>query len=238
MTAATAIYNPLMATSDDRRGEKRLTYRALITPLIRLRDQPAEAPSQVTSTQTDGLILKASLSASENEGGAPMFPVSHIASEELSPAHLFEDAVITPGTILVEKDASLPQCFKLGEGSYQDGWRPITFHLSYRELEEELAATGWTFFYMATPLKMTSIGFDRKKLVRTALGRVIARVVQLECNCLEIDSVTIHSFLGMRYARVSAHPRHIQKGMVFPSGPHPREIATRVPAGTTKKWIF
>lgn len=213
-----------------------MTSRAFITPLIWLRDQ--RAPSRVTSTQTDCLLLKASLSAWENEGGAPLFPVSHIASEELSPACLFEDAMITPGTMLVEKDASLPQCFSLGDASYQDGWRPITFHLGFRELGEELAATGWTFFYVATSLKMTSIGFDRARMVHAALGRVIARVVEQKCNSLEIDSVAIHSFLGIRYARVSAHPRHIQKGLVFSGGPHHQEIATRVPAGTNKKWVF
>lgn len=168
-------------------------------------------PSWVTPRETDRLFLKASLSAWENEGGARLFPVSHVVSEELSPACLLEDAVITPGTILVQKDAALPQCFSLGEGWYQDGWRSITFQLSYRELEEELAAKGWTFFYMATPLKMTSSGFDRVKMIRAALGRVITRVVQEECNCLKIDSVTIHSFLGMRYARVSAHPSHSER---------------------------
>jgi len=80
---------------------------------------------------------------------------------------------------------------------------------------------------MATSIKMTSFGFDRTKMVHAALKRVITNVKEQGCNCLEIDGVTMHSFLGMPYASVSAHPHHIQKGMVF-SGRPPRKVSRAV----------
>jgi hypothetical protein len=52
-------------------------------------------------------------------------------------------------------------------------------------------------------------------MIHAALKRLIANVKLQKCNCLEIDDVATHSLLGMPYVSVSAHPRHIQKGMLF-----------------------
>ena len=87
--------------------------------------------------------------------------------------------------------------------------------LNSHEFENELATTGWTFFYMAGGVRATAFGFDRQKTVYTALKRLIASVRLQKCNCLEIDEVAMHAFLGLPYVSVSAHSRHIQKGLVF-----------------------
>lgn len=47
------------------------------------------------------------------------------------------------------------------------------------------------------------------------LKRLLAQVKLERCNCLDIDDIETHAFLGIHYARVAGHSRHIQKGMIF-----------------------
>lgn len=126
--------------------------------------------------------------------------------------------VITPGTILMEQGTSRPQCFQLEDDPYRNAWMSVKHILTSYEREQELAATGWTFFYMANTISTIAFGFDRARVIHAALKRLIANAKRQKCNCLEIEDIATHSFLGMPYVRVSAHARHIQKGMVF-SGP-------------------
>jgi hypothetical protein len=123
--------------------------------------------------------------------------------------------MIASGSILMEKDALHPRCFQLHDDSSPRAWMSVTHNLTPRELEKDLSTTGWTFFYMASAIKRTAFGFDRAKTVHAALKAVITKVKQQKCNCVEIDDVAAHSFLGIPYVSVSAHPRHVQKGMVF-----------------------
>ena len=121
---------------------------------------------------------------------------------------------MTAGTILIEKHAARPQCFHLKDSSPTD-WMAFTHNLSPYELEKELSAAGWTFFYMANAIQTTAFGFNRAKMIHAALQRLVTNVREQRCNCLEIDDVATRSFLGLPYVSVSAHPRHIQKGVVF-----------------------
>jgi hypothetical protein len=123
--------------------------------------------------------------------------------------------MITPGTILMERDTLHPPCFQLGDDTYAKGWISVKHDITPYEREKELASAGWTFFYMASPIRTTSFGFDRAKMMSAALKRLIKNVTLQKCNCLEIDDVETHSLLGIPYVSVSAHPRHIQKGLVF-----------------------
>ena len=68
---------------------------------------------------------------------------------------------------------------------------------------------------MAGEIKATVFGFDRQKALRAALKRLIADVKSQHCNSIEITRVTGKSFLRVPYVSVSAHPRHLQKGMSF-----------------------
>ena len=126
--------------------------------------------------------------------------------------------MITTGTILVEKGTPVPQFFEIGPEMYPSAWTSVTQNRSSHESEKELAATGWTFFYRAGEIRKIAFGFDRQKTIDAALKRVIANVRLQKCNCLEIDRVRTHSFLGVPYASVAAHSRHIQKGSTFNQG--------------------
>jgi hypothetical protein len=123
--------------------------------------------------------------------------------------------LIASGSILIESGTPLPQFFRTGTESYPSAWIAIDSSLNFHERETELAATGWTFLYMASKVRATAFGFDRPKMVHRALKRLIAGARLQKCNCLEIDEVASHSFLGMPYISVSAHSRNIQKDLVF-----------------------
>jgi hypothetical protein len=125
--------------------------------------------------------------------------------------------VITPGTILIERGTARPDSFHVEDGSYPEAWMTLTHRLTFRQLEDELTATGWTFFYMANSIKAMAFGFDQEKMMHTVLTRLTGLAKDQNCNCLEIKGVATRSFLWMPYLSISAHPRHIQKGMVFSS---------------------
>jgi hypothetical protein len=123
--------------------------------------------------------------------------------------------LITPGTIFIDRSTLPSQPFRFENESHPSAWMLGKSSLNSNELENDLATTEWTFFYMAGGVRATAFGFDRQKRIYRALKRLIARVRLQKCNCLEIDEVATRAFLGMSYVSVSAHSRHIQKGLVF-----------------------
>jgi hypothetical protein len=124
------------------------------------------------------------------------------------------DAIKT-GTILIEQGTPLPESLLLESDPYSRGWTEVTNVRS--EFEREIKLAGWTFFFLAGKVQATVFGFDKKRAVRTAVERIITNVKSQGCNCLEITQVMMKSFLGVPYACVSAHSRHIQRGSVFAS---------------------
>ncbi len=123
--------------------------------------------------------------------------------------------MIAPGIILMGKDTLRPRCFQLEDATYPHAWMSVKHNLNSYELELELATGGWTFFYMANAMRATACGFNRSRMIRAALKRLITDARKQRCNALEIDDVETRSFLGIPYVSISAHPRHMQKGMVF-----------------------
>ena len=121
---------------------------------------------------------------------------------------------IKAGSILVEEGTHLPKSLLLQSDSISNGWAALRDARSM--FEKTIQEAGWTFFFMAGEIKATVFGFDRQKALRTALKRLIADVKSQHCNSIEITRVIAKSFLKVPYVSVSAHPRHLQKGMVFP----------------------
>ena len=140
--------------------------------------------------------------------------------------------MIASGTILVQKGTLLPPAFRPGSEPYPNAWVSVKSSLDPHDLEKELAALGWTFHYMAGKVNATAYGFDRQKAMDKVLARLIAGAMLQNCNCLEIDEVATHAFLGVPGLSVSAHTRHIQKGMTFqgvdtPNQPAPPDATAR-----------
>jgi hypothetical protein len=128
------------------------------------------------------------------------------------------DAIKT-GSILIEKGALMPESIRLESKPYSTGWTAVS-NLDLNGLDTAVNQAGWTFFFMAGEIKITAFGLDRKAAVRRAVKQVITNVEAHKCNCVEITDVSLRSFLGMPYANVSAHSRHIQQSSEFNGDSH------------------
>lgn len=123
------------------------------------------------------------------------------------------DAVKT-GTIFIEPGTLMPKSLLVEGELYSSGWTSVR-NLDRYQLDRAIKKTGWTFFYLAGEIKATVFGFDKQKTVRTAVKRLTTNVKAQHLNCLEITRVATNSFLGVPYASVTGHARHIQEGLVL-----------------------
>lgn len=118
--------------------------------------------------------------------------------------------MITPGTILIDKDKLRPHFFAVEGDMYPDPWMSVKPSMAPSELEEELAASGWTISYVPGEVRTTAFGVDRRKIIHRAMKRLIRSASIQNCNCLEIQDLETQSFLGLTYLTVSAHLRVVQ----------------------------
>jgi hypothetical protein len=95
---------------------------------------------------------------------------------------------ITAGTILIEDGTIVPDSMIMKREPYASGWASVVF--GYRDLERQLGKAHWNLFYIASDISKNAFGFEQKKNLRTAVGRVITAVEANHCNCLEITRVT------------------------------------------------
>jgi len=123
---------------------------------------------------------------------------------------------IAAGSILIEEGTQLPNSVMLQNESQSNGWAALNGARS--AFEKEIQEAGWTFFFMAGEIRTTVFGFDKQRTLRAALKRLITNVKSHKCNSIEITHVTAKSFFKVPYLSVSAHPRHLQKGLVFAGG--------------------
>ncbi|MBK7931298.1 MAG: hypothetical protein IPJ98_28625 [Bryobacterales bacterium] len=127
------------------------------------------------------------------------------------------DTMTHPGTILVAPGTPLPDCLQIEPGaSNAHSWLLANPTHPSPRFEQELQDSGWTFFCLADTISAISINFNTAQAGQAAMKRLIAKAAARHCNALQVDQIAAHFFLGIPYLRVSAHPRHIQRGMVFP----------------------
>ena len=103
---------------------------------------------------------------------------------------------------------------RLESEPYAAGWRLVK-NLDGYGLGRKIHEAGWTFFCQAGDIKAVVFGFDEQQMVRRAVKRILAKVESGKFNCLEITRVANQRFLGVPYASVSAHLRHIQESVVL-----------------------
>ena len=126
-----------------------------------------------------------------------------------------QSPTLSAGTFLIVSGTPLPPAWRLEDDLVARGWSRLANTFDSHQSENELAAAGWTFFFMAGAITATAFGLSGPRRLDVALTRLIAAVRLQRCNCLEIDDIRMRSFLGIPYVSISAHSRHIQKGMVF-----------------------
>jgi hypothetical protein len=117
---------------------------------------------------------------------------------------------IKTGTVLIKDGTLLPDALQFESEPCATGWRLVK-NLDGYGLGRKIHEAGWTFFCVAGEIKGTIFGFDGQKTVRRAVKRILANLKWGEFNSLEITRVASKRFLGLPYASVSAHSRHIQE---------------------------
>jgi hypothetical protein len=120
------------------------------------------------------------------------------------------------GTILIEEGPRIAQVLGLESEPYSGNWSVIQA-LDGFSLDRKIHAAGWNFFFMAAEVKVMIFGAVGATKIQRALKRILEKVRQQNFNCLEVTGIVAKHFLGVPYATVSAHSRHIQQGCLLGS---------------------
>ena len=116
---------------------------------------------------------------------------------------------IQVGTMLIDERPLTAQVLGLTSESYSGNWSVIKT-LDGDALDRKIHAAGWNFFFMAAEVKALIFGAVGANNMRNALRRILGKVKNQNFNCLEVTGIVAKHFLGVPYAIVSAHSRHIQ----------------------------
>jgi hypothetical protein len=118
--------------------------------------------------------------------------------------------IIQVGTILMKEWPGMTQLLGLKSEPYSGNWNLVKA-LDGFALDRKIHAAGWNFFFMAAEVKVMFFGALGAKKIQTALQRILGKVRRQDFNCLEVTGIVAKRFLGVPYATVSVHSRHIQQ---------------------------
>ena len=113
---------------------------------------------------------------------------------------VFREETPLPTTLSIESEAFLP------------GWLVVK-NLDRQALTREVEGANWNFFYLAGEIRATVLGRDLLSTLRRAVKCVLAKQEGQKFNSLEITKVVSKRFLGIPFMSVTAHSRHIQRGI-------------------------
>jgi hypothetical protein len=91
-------------------------------------------------------------------------------------------------------------------------------------LDRKIHAAGMNFFFMAAEVKVMFFGALGAEKILNALKRILGKVKQQNFNGLEVTGIVAKRFLGLPYATVSAHSRHVQRSCYL-EGDEQRQIS-------------
>jgi hypothetical protein len=129
-------------------------------------------------------------------------------------------------TILIREDTPLPANLPIESEAFLPGWRAVR-NLDGCELGRKIAEAKWYFFFLADEIGAISFGREGLGTLRRAVKRILAKQEGQQFNSLEITKVVSKRFLGIPFIGVTAHFRHIQRGI----GLVPAKVSTpRIPA--------
>jgi hypothetical protein len=117
---------------------------------------------------------------------------------------------VQAGTILIEDQPLMTQVLGLESEPYFGNWGVVKTFDGFA-LDRKIHAAGWNFFFMAAEVRVMFLGALGAQKVRNALKRILAKVRHQNYNGLEVTAIVAKRFLGVPYAIVSAHSRHIQQ---------------------------
>jgi hypothetical protein len=111
-----------------------------------------------------------------------------------------QSGTLIPGSLRVETEPCLP------------GWELIK-NSDGDTIDRNIRKAGWNFFFLAANMQVIVWGHWTEKILRKAMKRVLAKAQPAQFNCLEVTELSARRVLGISYVHLSAHSRHIQKGL-------------------------
>jgi hypothetical protein len=93
---------------------------------------------------------------------------------------------------------------------FAEGWNLVEGK-RVREMERELTANGWHFFYVVPDVEGIAIARRPENAIRKALAKVFERAFEQGLNTVEIASLRVSKLFGIHRAAVVARGRHIQE---------------------------
>ena len=119
---------------------------------------------------------------------------------------------IKAGAIMMKVGTIIPQSLRVETELYSPGWEIIkNSDADADALDRDIRRADWNFFFLASSIQATALGYWTERTVRRVMERVLAKAERSKFNCLEITKISAKQFLGFPYVHVSAHSRHIQK---------------------------
>ena len=115
---------------------------------------------------------------------------------------------IQVGTVLMSE---WPPLFGLASEPYSGQWSVLTAIDAFA-VDRKIRAAGWSFFLLASEVKVMFRGLPGAKNMQHAVNRILAKVGKEHFNGVEITRIVTKRFLGFRYSIISAHSRHVQQG--------------------------
>jgi len=129
-------------------------------------------------------------------------------------------------TILIREDTPLPANLPIESEAFLPGWSAVR-NLDGYELGRKIEEAKWYFFYLAGEIGAIALGREGLGTLRRAVKRILAKQEGQKFNSLEITKVVSKRFLGIPFIGVTAHFRHIQRGIgLVPA----KDSAPRIPA--------
>jgi len=131
---------------------------------------------------------------------------------------------IQVGTILMKDWPLMTQLLGLESESCSGNWSLVKA-LDGFALDHKIHAVGWNFFFMAAEIKVIFFGALGAKKIQNALQRLLEKMRGQDFNCLEVTGIVAKRFLGVSYAIVSAHSRHVQRTCCLDSAESRRGVS-------------
>ncbi len=132
---------------------------------------------------------------------------------------------------MIREDTPLPANLSIESEAFLPGWRVVK-NLDRTTLARNIEGASWNFFYLAGAMRATVLGRDRPGTLRRAVKRVLAKQEGQKFNSLEITKVVSKRFLGIPFASVTAHSRHIQQGIALVPA---KDSVLRMPAAVPER---
>src|SRR3989440_876322 len=118
----------------------------------------------------------------------------------------------TSGTVLIRENTLLPAGLAVESEVFLPDWRVVK-NLDRSTLARNIEGANWNFFYLAGEMRATVFGREGFGALRRAVKCVLAKQEGQKFNSLEIAKIVSKRFLGIPFMGVTAHSRHIQKGI-------------------------